>query len=205
MRCLRPLPMTVSDVARAEIGAFEPKRFGNAQAAAIEQAEHRGVAGMDPRLAAVAGGNVGIGHAPGRADGERPRQRFTDFRRTHRGERADLALAALFEKAAEGAQPRKRAHQRAAADIVCPPRRQKGAHVGGRERGQFLQRRRAAEMAGEEVQELQHVALVSFERLRRQVALGAEVAEPVLDFGRYLGRDEADFDHFLLVSAAARS
>src|ERR1700744_4368845 len=70
---------------------------------------------------------------------------------------------------------------RPSADILCPPRRQKGAHVGGSERGQFLERRRAAEMAGEEAQELQHIALVSFERLGRQITLGTEVAEPILD------------------------
>ena len=65
MRCLRPLPITRDRVARAEIAALQPERFGNAQAAAIEQRQHGGVAGVDPRLAAVAGGNIGIGHALG--------------------------------------------------------------------------------------------------------------------------------------------
>ena len=55
-------------VAGAEIGALEPQRFGDAQAAAIEQRQHRGIARMNPGLAPVAGRNVGIGDALGGGD-----------------------------------------------------------------------------------------------------------------------------------------
>ncbi len=162
---------------RAEIGALQPERFGNAQAAAVEQRQHGGVAGVNPRLAAVAGGDIGIGHALGGGDRERPRQGLADFRRAHRGERADLALAVALEKAGEGAQCR-RACASASGCRCCPPRRaaMKARTSAGASAASSLQRRRAAEMLGEKGQELQHVAPIGFERLRRHAPLGAEMS-----------------------------
>ena len=75
---------------------------------------------------------------------------FADFRRAHGGERADLAFAAAFEKAGKRAHPGKRAHQRAAADVVGAARRHERAHVGRLERGERVERGRAAKMPGEE-------------------------------------------------------
>ena len=101
-----------------------------------------------------------------------------------------LPLPLRSRKRRERAHAGERAHQRAAADAVRAARRQKGADVGRRQRGERLQRRRAAEMLGQEAQELPHVAPIGFERLWRHAPLGAEMAEPALDLGRDLGRDE---------------
>ena len=102
-----------------------------------------------------------------------------------------LPLPLRSRKRAKRAQAGERAHQRAAADIVGAPRRQEGAHIGRRQRGKLLQRRRAAEMLGEKGEELQHVAPIGFERLRRQPPLGAEMCEPASISAATLGRDEA--------------
>ena len=67
------------------------------------------------------------------------------------------------------------------------PRRHEGAHVGGRQLGQLLERGRAAEMIGEKIEELADVALIGFERLRRHALFGAEKPEPADDFGGHVG------------------
>ena len=145
---------------------------------------------MNPRRVPVAGGQIRIGHALGGGDGKRPRQGFGNLRRAHGGERADLALAVAFEKAGERARAGERAHQRAAADVFGAPRRHEGAHVGRHKRGELLERRRAAKVVGEEGEELQNVAPVGFESLRRHAAFGAEITEPAFDLGGDLGRQE---------------
>jgi hypothetical protein len=105
------------------------------------------------------------------------------------GEMTDLALAVAFEKAGETAHAGERAHQRAAADAFGTARRHEGAHVRRRERGKFLERRRAAEVLGEESEELQHVAPVRLERLRRKTAFVAEVPQPAFDVAIALAAD----------------
>ena len=172
------------------VAALELERFGNAQAAAVEQSQHRGVARMNPDYGAIAGRQIGIGHALGGGDRQRPRQRLGDLRPAHGGKRADAAFAVAFEKAGEGARAGKCAHQRAAADVLSAPRRHEGAHVGRRERGELFERRRAAEVFGEEGEKLQHVAPVGFERLRRHAPLGAEIRQPAFDLRRDFGGDE---------------
>ena len=47
-------------------------------------------------------------------------------------------------------------------------------------------------MLGEEAEELQHVAPVGFDRLRRHAAFVAEMAEPAFDLGRDFGGDKVD-------------
>ena len=180
-------------IARAEIAALQSERFGNAQAAAIEQAEHCGIARMNPRLAAVARGDIGIGDGARARHRKRPRQGLADLRRAHGGKRADPALAVALEKAREGARAGERSHQRAAADAVGAPRRHEGAHIGRRQRGKLFQRRRAAEMLGEESEELQHIALIGLDRLWRHAPLGAEMLEPVRDLGGDLGCNGCKF------------
>ena len=168
------------------VAALEAERLGDAQARAVEQRQHGGVAREDPRLALLAGAEVGIGDLLGRCDGERLRQRLRHLRRAHGGERADLALAVAFQKARERAHARERPHQRAAADAVAAPRRHEGAHVLRRELGEFGERRRAAEMLGHESEELPDVALVGLDGLARHAALGAEMREPARHLGRHV-------------------
>ena len=142
---------------------------------------------MNPRLALVAGGKLDIGDAFGGAGRQRPRQCLAELWRPHRGKRADLALAVAFKIAGEAAQAGERAHQRAAADPVGAARGEEGAHVSRRQCREFLQRRRAAEMLGEEDEELHNVSPIGFKRLRRITALVAEMAEPTLDLGSDFG------------------
>jgi hypothetical protein len=156
MRCLRPAALAGhryriarARILRGEIASLEAERFGDAKPAAIEQPQHRRVARADPRLALVAGRGVRIGHAFGGVRRQRPRQRLAELRRPHRRKRSDLALAVAFQITAECPQPGQGPHQRAAADPVRPPRRQERAHVRRRERREFLQRRRAAEVLGQ--------------------------------------------------------
>ena len=148
---------------------------------------------MDPRLALVAGGKLEIGDALGGGGRQRPRQGLAELRRAHRGKRADLALAVPLKITREAAHAGERAHQRAAADPVRAARGEEGAHVRRLERGKVLQRRRAAEMLGEEGEELQRVAPIGFERFRRIAPLVAEMAKPAFDLGGDLGGDKAQF------------
>src|SRR5207247_9562633 len=125
--------------------------------------------------------------------GERLRQRSRQLRRAYGGERADLALAVAFEEARERAYARERTHQRSAAGAGGAAGRHEGAHVGGRELCEFRKRRRAAEMFGEEGEELAHVALVGLDGLARHAALGAEMRKPAHDLGRDVARGLAEF------------
>jgi hypothetical protein len=65
--------------------------------------------------------------------------------------------------------------------------RQEGAQVGGPEIGDIGDRRRAAQMAGQESEELARVALIGLERERGQAPFGAERAQPVLAGGDQVG------------------
>ena len=177
MRFLLPLPVTVMTSPLPGAGkssARKAKRLGDAQARAVEQRQHGGIAGENPRLALLAGAQVGIGDALGGRDGERLRQRLRHLRRPHGGERADLALAVAFEEARERARARQHPHQRAAADAVRAPRRHEGAHVGwGRGSPSDARMTRRPRCSARNGQELPDVAAIGFDRLRRHPPLGA--------------------------------
>ena len=188
MRVLLPLPVTVmASPARRRVLALEAERFRDAQARAVEQAQHRGIARDDPGLARFAGAQIGVGDALGGGDGQRLRQGPRQLGRAHGGERADLALAVALQEAGERARARQHAHQRAVAGAVAAPRRHEGAHIGGRKLGQSFQRWRPAQMPGEKAEELADVAPVGFQGLCRHAPLGAEIAEPAGDFGGHVG------------------
>src|SRR5450759_4620388 len=72
-------------IARDQVFGLKRERFRDAQARAVEQAQHRGVAGDDPRLACFAATQIGIGDVLGRGDCQRLRQGFADFGRAHGG------------------------------------------------------------------------------------------------------------------------
>jgi hypothetical protein len=101
--------------------------------------------------------------------------------------------AAAFEETAKGADAGERAHQRTAADGVSAPRREEGAHVSRGKCRQVSQGRRAAQMIGEEMQELQYIAPVGFDRFARKIALGAEMPQPSFDLHRDFAGDQAIF------------
>ena len=115
---------------------------------------------------------------------------FGKLRGAHRGERRDLAFAVAFEEAGERARAGERAHQRAAADPVGAPRRHEGAHVGRRERASCSQRRLAAQMPGQEGEELRDVALIGLDGLGRHAPLAGEMREPAHHLGRDLAARE---------------
>src|SRR5262249_27737957 len=173
-----------------ESAVVEAECLRKAQPAAVEKREHRRVAGVNPLRALVARSEVGVGHLLRRADRQRPRQGFGDFRRAYRAERADLAVASAFEEARKPTYAGERAHQRTAADAFIAARRHIGAHIGRRERGKVLERRRAAKVPSKEAEELQHVALVGLDGFRRHAALVAEKAQPALDLGYHFRRYE---------------
>ncbi len=112
-------------VARADVLALERERFRDAQARAVEQAQHGGVAGDDPRLArlrrradSVSAMRLAAAIASGFGSV------LADLGRAHGGERADLALAVALQEARERAGAGQHPHQRAAAQArrcAAPP------------------------------------------------------------------------------------
>ena len=148
----------VAGAGQRHVAALQAERFGDAQARAVQQRHHGGVARPDPGIAVFAGALVGVGEALGRRHLDRFRQALADLGRADRRQRADLAFAFPFEEAPERAQARQRPHQRAAADIVGAPHRHEGPDVAGLERGKARQRHPRAPMLAEKDQTLADVA-----------------------------------------------
>jgi hypothetical protein len=172
------------------VHALEPERLGNAQARAVQQRQHGGVAGENPRRAIFAGAQLRVGQAHCGRNAERLRQSPGNLGAAHGRERADLALAIALEEAGERARRRQRAHQRAAGDSLAAARRHERPHVAhfdARERGQ---RRRLAQMLGQEREEPPDVAPVGVDGERRHAPLGAQMGEPAHQLRRHVGRRE---------------
>ena len=174
----------VACAGRRHVLALERQCFGDTQARAVEQREHRGVARQHPL---------------------RPRLR----RRADRHPTSALPMrsrAASASCAAPWARGRRRVRRpclcrcvrenarttalrqatRISERLPMPSRaarRHEGAHILRRELCEFFQRRRAAEMLGKESQKLRDVAPIGVERLCRHPPLRAEIVEPALDFG----------------------
>src|SRR3546814_19711961 len=94
------------------------------------------------------------------------------------GGRIDQALA--LKIAQQRAQARKMATERARARSLAAACCQEGADVGGAQRMNVRNVRRAAEMAGQETQELTRVALIGFQRVRREPPLPIKALQPCL-------------------------
>ena len=128
-RVLPPLPVTRMTPSRASArsAADQPQRLGNAQAGAVEQRQHGGVARRDPRLVGklLAGRN----DAPGIAGGQRLGQRFRLFRRAQGGRARRIGKPAPLEIAQQ------RAHPGEPASRACAPRRHRSAGWPGRRAG----------------------------------------------------------------------
>ena len=127
-------------------------------------------------------GDVGAVDQRGRLQrGERLRHRMRQLRQRHGADRVVLAVTAPLEEAVEHAERAQAPRQAAAADAFAPPRGKKGAHVARLERQELLHVRQAVEMAGEEGEELGDVAFIGLGRVGRELALDAEIGEPVPD------------------------
>jgi hypothetical protein len=133
-----------------EVVAGEAERFGNAQAAGVEQRQRGGVAGGDPgffgKLVAL------------RDDAARIRcrqrlgQRFRLFGRAQGRCAGGIDEAAPFEKLQQRADAGKAAAQRARACAITAPGGKIGAQVGRAQIGDVGNCRGRAEMAGQELE-----------------------------------------------------
>ena len=148
------------------VGASDRERLRDAQARAVAERQHRGVARQHPGFARLAVAQRGRGHrlgvrraqrsgqAPprlGRADGPERRGGFPAFARDMAGERF------------EGGE---RALQRAALDPFRPPLGEKGAQIARRAVGEIGDARRRAETLLEKGEKLPGVAAISLDRAR---------------------------------------
>jgi hypothetical protein len=177
MRVLLPLPRTVTFDRR--IGASRgqnAERFGNAQARTVEQRNHGGVAGGDPGLL----GKLLAGRDdPQRVAGrQRSRQRLRQFRRAQGGRARGIGEALALQMAQEGADGGEPAADGPGADAFLAAVGEKGTQVGGPQRGDVLQPGRPAAMAGQELEELPRVALVSLDGEGGQAPFARQHAQP---------------------------
>jgi hypothetical protein len=83
--------------------------------------------------------------------------------------------------AGEGADTRKRAHERTAANTGASAYGKEGAHIRRRKRSKVFQRRRTTAMLGDKGEKLHDVAPIGFKRPWRHPSLGAEMVQPALD------------------------
>ena len=181
MRVLLPLPVTMMTSplpGLRHVAALQPERLGDAQARAVEQRHHGGVArqiqgsrssparsSASAKRLAAASGSASAGSLPTLG------ARIAD-------EGADLALAFAFKKAPERTQARQRPHQRTPADVVGAAHRHEGPDVGGLQRREALQRDPSPQCSLRKVEALAEVAGIGFQRLRRQPPLGAQMRQP---------------------------
>ena len=147
------------------------KRFGDAQARTVKQREHGGVAREDPRLALLAGAQVGVGEPLGVRNVSGFGSVFATFGARTAESAATLPLPLRSRKRANERAPASARISERAPNTVRAPRRHEGAHILRRELREFLERRRAAEMVGEKGEELLDVAPIGFERLGRHPPL----------------------------------
>ena len=174
-RVLPPLPVTRSTVSdsRGQIGAGEAERFGNAQAGAVEQRQHGGVAGGDPGLF----GQLAFDRDDlfGVAAGQWFWQRFRLARRAQRCGASCVGEPTPFEKTQQRADAGQPAAKRAGAGAGVAAGGEKAAQIGRAQIGDVGNAGRAAAMAGEEMQELARVALIGLDGLGRQPAFRASI------------------------------
>ena len=77
--------------------------------------------------------------------------------------------------------PGKAPRQRPRTGAIDPPRREERAEVGGAERADVGNRRRRAEMVGQEAGELRDVAVIGLERVGSDPAFRSEMPAPRRD------------------------
>ena len=167
-----------SRLADRRVGPANRQRLADAQARAVAERQHRGVARQHPGLArfAFAGLVVVDGAGVRRRSSGRGRRRAALGARTAPSAARPPAFAR--DVARERAQAGERALQRAAARR--PPRAPARERRAGRRARNRRSRRsqRRAEALAEEGEELARVAAVSLDRLVRQAPLAARLAKP---------------------------
>ena len=177
-----------------ETPAIEAQRLRYAQPAAIKQRQHGGVARRDPGLFVqlALGRDDFFVHPPRKA--------------ALAGIWAVLAPAAPWRRLCSPGRAVRESAGRSGWRPAPAPRcaapappcalRQEGAQIGGSQIGYVGNRRRAAEMPGEEGEELARVALIGLQRERGQPALVAQHGEPVRSSGDQVGtRIDEEFFH----------
>ena len=190
-RVLRPLPTTVDRVALADrrVGAADRQRFADAQARAVAQRQHGGVAREDPRLARFAR-RAKSAEATARASAAlsgRGRRRAALGART-----APSAEAGARPRARRGAPASARRRARAAASARRFPRRggarERRAGRPARGRENSATPAGAPKPLGEKGEKLAHVAPVGLQPIGRKPPLAGEPAKPGRDDRRQIGR-----------------
>ena len=159
----------------------QAQSLGNAQAAAIEQGEHRGIAGDYPGRRLFAGECVCLDQFARGLGRQRLRHRMWDLRRakhTQSGVAEDLAA---LEEAEISADSGKLAGKGAAAAALIATARQEGAEIGRGEACEIGKRRGTAQMVCKEGHELSDVATIGFDRMDGRTPLGREIGEPCRD------------------------
>ena len=162
-------------IGRRRVLRLDAERLGDAQAGAVEQQQHGGIAREDP---VELGAGPGIDDAGRLADGQRLRHRMRHLRHGELQDGAVLDELLRFEPAEQLAQRRKGAGQRAADGAGAAARGEKAAEGLEVETGEVGEAGRVAELRCDEAEELADVARVGFERLLRVAALVTQVRQP---------------------------
>ena len=209
MRSLLPLPVTVMASPLPRRGhrcARQPERLGNAQARAVEQRQHGGVAREHPGLALLAGAQIGVGHAASR-------------RRSAAASATSSALSARARRRARRPCPcrcvrgsaqtsaRRRA-MRISERLPMPSARRAAmkARTSARlERGKRLERTAAPPRCpARKPRNWRDVAPIGLDRLRRHAPLGAKMRKPARDLrGDIGGRRSCRFWRLMVIPRAA--
>ena len=175
-----PLPTIVSASVFADrrIRAPDRQRLGDAQARAVAQSQHRGVARQHPRLASLAFPRRGRGHRPGvgraQGSGQSPRRLW----RADGPEGCGCEFAFARNMSGKRFEGGERALQRAALDSFRSPIGEKGAQVARGAVREIGDARRRANAFCEEGEELPGVAAVSLDRASRQAPFVGEMDKP---------------------------
>jgi prevent-host-death family protein len=172
-----PLP-TIVTASDWRVGASDRERLGDAQARAVAERQHGGVARQHPGVARLAFPQRGRGHGLGVRRAQRPRQATRGLRRADRSERSGRLSAFAGDVASERFEGGERALQRAAFDPFRPAVGEKGAQIAWRAVGEIADCGRRAETLLEKGEILPGVAAVSLERARRQAPLVRQMAKP---------------------------
>ena len=167
-------------LAQRRLAAGQPERFGNPQAAAIEQRQDRGVALALPAIAGDLAG--GVERAGGVVDGQRLRDAVRQLGRAQDGERRSSKPA---RGAAEtGRNPRSTDNPRASelrSMPSCGASREIGAEIGGAQRVYRREARQLAQMLGQEIEKEGQIAAIGRDGMRRGAALAGEPSGPQPD------------------------
>ena len=159
--------------------AGQPERFGEPQAAAIEQRQDRSVALAFPSLGSNLDGAVE--RACCIFDRQRLWHAVRQLRRAKRGERRRGGKPTTLQETYKPAQHRKPAGKGAALYPVLGPARQIGTEIAGPQRIYCGQARQLAQMLGQEIEKKREIAPVCSNGMRRSAALAAQPAGPQSD------------------------